>query len=184
MQKVQFESCRWQMDKDGGWLCLRLKSEKDAARVCESVNPGKLYDAEIKEHRERRSLDANAYAWVLIGKLAEHYGIPPEDVYRQQIQNIGGVYTVTPIREDLVERFSRSWCAGHIGRMTDDLGECRNTRGYHNIRVWFGSSDYDTRQMSQLIDAIVQECQLVSIETQTPDQLADLKSRWEAADAR
>ena len=82
-----------------------------------------------------------------------------------RFRNIGGVYEIVPIREDAIETFCRSWGAGHIGRMTDDLGECRNTKGYHNIRVWYGSSDYDTKQMSRLIDLIVQECKAVNIET-------------------
>ena len=177
MRQLQFDKCRWQMDDSGSWLCLR--TERDAAiKVCGDAKEGQTYEATIKPYRERRSLDANAYCWVLISKLAEHYGVSPEDVYKQQIRNIGGVYEIIPIREDAIAAFCRSWTAGHIGRMTDDLGECRNYKGYHNIRVWYGSSDYDSAQMSRLIDEIVQECKAARIQTLTPNQLANLKSMW------
>lgn len=175
--KLWFTKARWKIDDEGAWLCL-LADQKAAIAACADMVEGKTYEATIKEYRKRRSLDANAYCWTMIGKLADFYGVSPEDVYRQQIRNIGGVYEIIPIREDAIEAFCRSWAAGHIGRMADDLGECRNTKGYHNIRVWYGSSDYDTRQMSRLIDLIVQECKAVNIETMTPAQLAELKSRW------
>lgn len=181
MKRLQFDKCRWLMDDSGSWLCLR--TDRNAAiKVCADTEEGKTYEATIKQYKEKRSLDANAYCWVLIGKLAEYYGVSPDDVYRQQIRNIGGVYEIIPIREDAIETFCRSWTAGHIGRMADDLGECRNTKGYHNIRVWYGSSDYDTGQMSRLIDLIVQECNAAGIETLTPNQIANLKSMWGESD--
>ena len=180
MKQLQFDRCRWQMDDSGTWLCLKV-DRSDAVAVCADMIDGKTYEATIKEYRKKRSLDANAYCWQLIGKIADYYGVSPDDVYRQQIRNIGGVYEIIPIREDAIEAFCRSWAAGHVGRMTDDLGECRNTKGYHNIRVWYGSSDYDTRQMSRLIDLIVQECEAVNIQTLTPDQIENLKSLWGSA---
>ena len=175
--KLRFSKTRWQMDEAGAWLCLQV-DRNAAIAACGDMVEGKTYEATIKQYRERRSPDANAYCWTLIGKLADFYNVSPEDVYRQQIRNIGGVYEIVPIREDAIDTFCRSWGAGHIGRMTDDLGECRNTKGYHNIRVWYGSSDYDTKQMSRLIDLIVQECKAVNIETLTPAQLDELKRRW------
>lgn len=57
--------------------------------LCDTIKPGKEYTATIKG--KGRSLDANAYAWVLLDKLAAHYGVARENVYRQEIQSIGGV---------------------------------------------------------------------------------------------
>ena len=47
--------------------------------------------------------------------------------------------------------------------------------------MWYGSSTYDTLQMSRLIDAIAEDCREAGIETMTPQQLDALKSRWEEA---
>lgn len=136
------------------------------------------YDLTIKEHREKRSLDANAYAWVLMGKLAAAMHIKPVEVYRQQIVGVGDNFTPMCVREKDVNRFISSWERNGLGWIVQDLGVsqvpgCRNLAAYH------GSSTYDTRQMSQLIDNIVQDCKALGIETLTPDKLALLKEEWQ-----
>ena len=65
---MQADTFRWSMDSAGDWLCIQTK---DARRTLDGLKPGKVYDVEIKEHREKRSLDANAYFWVLVDRLAE-----------------------------------------------------------------------------------------------------------------
>lgn len=135
------------------------------------------YDLTIKEHREKRSLDANAYAWVLMGKLAAAMHIKPVEVYRQQIVGVGDNFTPMCVREKDVNRFVSSWERNGLGWIVQDLGVsqvpgCRNLAAYH------GSSTYDTQQMSQLIDNIVQDCKALGIETLTPDKLALLKEEW------
>lgn len=67
--------------------------------------------------------------------------------------------------------------------MIEDLGPCRNIKGYHNIRSYISSSDYDTAQMSRLIDLVAEDCRENGIETMTPQQLDALKSRWGEAQA-
>jgi hypothetical protein len=136
------------------------------------------YDLTIKEHREKRSLDANAYAWVLMGKLAAAMHIKPVEVYRQQILGVGDNFTPMCVREKDVNRFVSSWERNGLGWIVQDLGVsqvpgCRNLAAYH------GSSTYDTRQMSRLIDNIVQDCKALGIETLTPDKLVLLKEEWQ-----
>lgn len=180
---IQFDSARWMQNSDGVWLCLRVPAPAAAKEFCGTMQP-KLYDADLKVHREKRSLDANAYCWVLLGKLSAaltataRKQVSPDDVYREYIQNIGGNYEVVPVREDLIERWDNLWCKSHIGRMTDDLGPCRNAKGYHNIRSYIGSSDYDKAQMARLIDLIVEDCKEQGIETLPPDKLDAMKLDW------
>lgn len=88
MLQADVTAARWQQDSDGAWLCLRVQSPRAAMAVCDELQPDKQYVAQIK--RKGRSLDANAYAWVLLDKLAAHYGIPRNDVYREEIKTIGG----------------------------------------------------------------------------------------------
>ena len=57
--KLTFKRVRWMQDGDGAWLCIQTPKARD---VCDAVRPDKTYDMEVKQHRERRSLDANAYA--------------------------------------------------------------------------------------------------------------------------
>ena len=76
MLQADVTAARWQQDSDGAWLCLRVQSPASAMTICDEMKPDKQYVAQIK--RKGRSLDANAYAWVLLDKLAAHYGIPCE----------------------------------------------------------------------------------------------------------
>ena len=55
-----------------------------------ALEGGKVYTVEIKEKREKRSREANSYAWVLLDKLGAKMHIPKEDIYRELIKNIGG----------------------------------------------------------------------------------------------
>ena len=136
------------------------------------------YDLTIKEHREKRSLDANAYAWVLMGKLAAAMHLKPVEVYRQQIVGVGDNFTPMCVREKDVNRFIASWERNGLGWIVQDLGTSQ-VSGCRNLAAYHGSSTYDTRQMSQLIDNIVQDCKALGIETLTPDKLALLKEEWQ-----
>lgn len=164
---------------EGGWLMLKPERQ-DIGKAMAQVRKHKdrLYDLEIKEHREKRSLDANAYCWKLIGKLSEAMKIPPAEVYREAIRNVGSAYTPMCVREKDVDQFKASWSRNGMGWFVEDLGRsqvpgCRNLAAYH------GSSVYDTRQMTALIDNIVQDCKALDIETLPPDKLALLKEEWQ-----
>lgn len=174
MVQVDVSAVRWQQDSDGAWLCLRVQSPQVAMSACDEYQADKEHVAQIR--RKGRSLDANAYCWVLLDKLAAHYGVARENVYRQEIQSIGGVSEVLCLREKAVEAFCRSWERNGIGWMTD-TGPSK-LKGCVNVTVWYGSSVYDTEQMARLIDAIVQDCRDVGIETMTPREMDALVSRW------
>ena len=73
MERVKASAFRWTMDAAGDWLCIQTGK---ARKILDELKSGKDYDVEIKEHREKRSLNANSYCWVLLGKLAEKYEIP------------------------------------------------------------------------------------------------------------
>lgn len=72
--------------------------------MLDSLKEGKAYDVEIKEHREKRSLDANAYFWVLVDRLAEKLRIPKTDIYRSYIREIGGNHEVVCVADSAVEK--------------------------------------------------------------------------------
>ena len=150
--------------------------------VVQSLDGKKQYDIEIKEHRQRRSLDANSFLWALLDKIAVELSkespVSPEDVYKQLIPHVGGNSKILPIREDAVDAWKNIWSAGRTGWLCEDMGPCVNLDGYRNIRCFYGSSVYDTRQMSRLIDLAVQEAKQLDIETMTPAELERLKEEW------
>ena len=131
---------------------------------------------EVKRWRKRRSLDANAYAWVLMDKIAETTGVDKLAIYRQAIKEIGGVSDIIAVTDDAVERFRASWSDKGAGWQTEILD---SKDGYKRIIAYYGSSTYDTKQMSALIDSLVQEAQALGIETLPPAEIARLNSQWE-----
>ena len=174
MLQADVTAARWQQDSDGAWLCLRVQSPASAMTICDEMKPDKQYVVQIK--RKGRSLDANAYALVLLDKLAAHYGIPRNDVYREEIRIIGGVSDVVCMVSKAADEFCRRWEAKGTGWMAEQ-GPSK-IPGCVNVAVWYGSSTYDTEQMSRLIDQIVADCREAGIETMTPQELDALKSRW------
>ena len=165
---------------EGGWLMVKPERE-DLGKAMAIVRNHKdrLYDLEVKEHRKKRSLDANAYCWVLINKLADAMRIPPVEVYRQAIQGISGNSEIIPVREEAVEPFKQAWSQNGIGWLCRDMGKSK-LPGYRNLTIYYGSSVYNSKQMSDLIDNLVQDCKALDIETLTPDKLALLKENWNA----
>ncbi len=131
----------------------------------------KPYDLTIKEHRQKRSLDANAYCWVLINKIADALRITPKEVYRQAIQDIAGNHEIIPIKAEASDKFKSVWESQGLGWPCVDMGKSK-IDGYRNMKAYYGSSTYDTKQMSMLIDHLVEDCRALDIETLTPDKLA------------
>lgn len=160
---------------DSGWLCLKV-NELAPARKFVLEHKDKLYDCEIREHREKRSLDANAYAWVLMTRLAVAIGVHETEIYRMKVREVGPYkdFILTP---DEAKTFRVAWEALGTAWPTEQVDF--EPDGEHvRIRAYYGSSQYNTKQMSRLIDSIVADCEAVGIETMTPDKIALLKEEW------
>lgn len=139
---------------------------------------GKKMTVEIKEKRAGRSLDANAYCWVLCDKIATTKGIlmKKTDVYRQAIKDYG-VTLVMPVKNDLLGNIIKWHEKGGLGNSCDVLGPCK-VQGYTNVMFYYGSSGYDTKQMSILIDGLVADAKELGIDTMPPAEVERLKAMW------
>lgn len=150
-------------------------SPADGLKFTYNFKPGEY---EIQPKKKRRSLDANAYSWVLIDKIAQKLGMSPEDVYRNAVANTGGVTeSLICIAEEAADAFTSAWVAGHLGRQVRRFPS--NRRGYVNLAAVYGSSDYDTSQMARFINGLVQDAQALGIETKDPGYIDSLLNSWE-----
>ena len=155
-----------------------LLTVSGGAELAELFDTWEGKPVEIKQTRPRRSLDANAYAWVLIDKLAAKLGHTKAEIYREAIRSIGGVSETVCVRDVAVDKLIEGWQHNGVGWFADRMPS--KLPGCTNVILYYGSSTYDTKQMSALIDAIVQDCKAVGIETLTPAQIAALNAAWEA----
>lgn len=167
-----------------GLSVLTIVTDGDKAVLAETVrmaadSPGE-WELEIRRPKQKRSRDANAYAWVLIDKLAHKLNMSKTEVYQNVIRDIGGVSDIVCVQEKAVKTFRRIWEAQGIGYQTIEMPS--KLAGCVNVIVYYGSSAYDTEQMARLIDELVRECKDQGIETMTPDELSRLEGYRDKAE--
>ena len=158
-----------------GWsiLTLRLMTPQDKLDGIIKLLKGK-FNLTLKRYEKPRSLNANAYAWVLMDKLAKALKISKEEVYARAIKQVG---VFEPISVDIAayERFKRNWERQGLGWLVDRVID-DGVKVYFN--AYYGSSVYNSQEMARLIDWIVEEAKLQGIDTMTPSERARLIDEW------
>lgn len=153
-----------------GTLRVTLELTQVDIATLETLKDIPILDVELKKHRKKRSKDANAYAWVLIDKIASAVSADKTTVYRQAIREIGGVSDIICVKNEAVASLRRGWEHNGLGWPTDVLPS--KIKGCTNVILYYGSSTYDTKQMSDLIEHLVSEAKSLGIETLTPEELS------------
>jgi hypothetical protein len=136
----------------------------------ESLKKFEELDIEIKVHREKRSLNANAYAWKLITEIANVNRTSKEEVYKEMLKRYGQSDVVSVVSNINVSSYFKYYEEAGTSKL--------NGKDFTHYRVYKGSSEYDTREMSILIDGVISECKELGIETMTPNELKSLKESW------
>jgi hypothetical protein len=114
--------------------------------------------------------------WALCQKIAEAVGSTKEDIYKKNIREVGQ-FEILPIREDALKKWIEIWQSRGLGWVCEVMDDS-TLPGYKKVINYYGSSTYDTKEMSMLIDSIVQECKTLGIETLTEIELAAMKEGW------
>lgn len=160
---------------DGKGIVLTFEVEADAAKQIEDIRSFDKLRIKAVKYKEKRSLDANAYAWVLMTKIANHPDVSSskEEIYEEMLQKYGALFededgyvTVTVKKTVDMSKIDGHW------KFIKDNGKFAS---YIMIK---GSSEYDTAEMSHFIDHIVDEAKELGIETATPDELERMKQEW------
>ena len=158
----------------GDELILKSSDISEIRRFAYNFKAGNY---EIERKKKKRSTDANAYFFTLADKLAERLNIPKTEIYRNYIKEIGGVSETVCVKNEAVDKLCEGWKHNGLGWQTDTVPSKIN--GCTNVILYYGSSTYNTEQMSRLIDMIVEDCKVQGIETRTPDEIANMLSLWE-----
>ena len=125
---------------------------------------------EIKEYKEKRSLNANNYAWKLITEIGNIMNLSKEEVYLKMLENYGQSEMVSIISDvDVTGYFKYYKLAG-----SSEL----NNKVFNHYIIYKGTSEYNTKEMSIFIDGVVQEAKQLGIDTRTPEQIEELKELW------
>ena len=126
---------------------------------------------ELKPYKEKRSLSANALAWVYCDKLAEKLNTTKERIYQDAIDNVGVFEEIKVNSPEAGQRFKRIWKQNGLGWLTKTIDET-------TILAYYGSSTYDTKQMARLIDYLQEECKEQGIETRPQWEVDAMLKEW------
>ena len=171
MISLQFDRAKWQEDSEGVWLSLRVKFPALAKKFVVSIKD-KLYVAEVKEYREKRSLDANALFWKATTLIADHINSDKGSVYLQLLSRYG-TFTHVVVKPEVVPQFKMAY------RLCEELGPVTvNGKAGIQLRCYFGSSTYDTKQMSRLIDGAISELKEMGIDFVSESDISKAKEEW------
>lgn len=168
------------------WLTKKTEVTLQLEARPEEVEKFKEFplSVEMKKYRKKRSLDANAYYWKLVTKLADKLGQTNawihNDMLRKygQIEEVDGkiVYLVIPDTE-LAYRKAYEGQEYHI-KPTSEVKEGIDGIMYRTYIMLRGSSSYNTKEMARLIDGLVGECKEVGIETLPPDEVERMMAAY------
>lgn len=156
---------------------LLLTIPKDQKNVIEPLynllTDDKVKVCKIDHYRKKRSLNSNSYAWALITQIADKLRADKEEIYFQMLKRYGPSSVVSVV-EEAAEVFKKSV------KYCEEFGQSvLNGKNFVHIKVYMGSSEFDTKQMSIFIDGIVSEATELKIPTMTPSEIEKLKSSWQ-----
>jgi hypothetical protein len=161
---------------DGTPMVTFKVNEKDIVREFADSFRDKVLSLKVSIFRKKRSLDANAYCWTLIGSLAKVLRIPKNEVYMEYIREIGD-YDVVCIKDNAAPKLRQAWESKGLGWQTDET--LSKLDGCTNVFLYYGSSSYTTEQMSRFISMIKDDCIAHGIPTRPQEEIDALLNSWE-----
>lgn len=159
-------------------------NEKSALQEVDKLKDKKL-SIKAVQYREKRSLTANAYYWQLLSKLAEAVGTSKPYMHNRMLRRYGQtavldgktVFLVIPDTDE-AENNAMEAETFHI-KPTSQVKEGKDGVMYRTYTMLRGSSEYNSLEMSKLIDGLVSECKEQNIETLPPEELKRMLERME-----
>ena len=160
----------------GNRLILTMADEMEAANTFLELRSVGDLEVTIKKFHKRRSLDANAYMWKLLGELAKKLETTSEELYRHYVSQYG-IYKDFLLTESEAKTMIALWEKQGLGWPVEKLDFATN--GDRVIyRAYYGTSVYTSKQLSRILDAVSEDAKEAGIETMTPNQLEILKVVW------
>ena len=155
-----------------------LLDTNELSIVEELKNENKL-NIELKKYCKHRSLDANKYFWKLLQEVCDYKDIDTIEDYKRRVKELG-IFKQFKIMIQDVKTFEKIWTDRGIAWFCEivDTTYIGDTE-FKIINAYYGSSSYNSKQMSRLIDNLVQDCKAVGIETKPQAEIDSLLKQWD-----
>lgn len=151
-------------------ITFAVNEKIDLLRGYDALKSFDVLEITAKPYRKKRSLNANAYAWKLITEIANVLRLSKDVVYLMMLRQYGQSELISVVADAHINNFVKYY---------EKAGESTlNGKRFKHYRVYKGSSEFDTWEMSVLIDGIVAEAKALNIQTETPEEIERIKSLW------
>lgn len=151
-------------------LTLSINEEHAAKSLYDDLHEAEKLSIKIDRYREKRSLNANNYAWKLLTEIGNVLRASKEEIYLLMLKRYGQSEMFSVLADIQIEKYVKYYEEAGEGTVKGKL--------FKHYKVYKGSSEFDTREMSIFLDGVVNEAKELGIPTETPDQIAKLKSLW------
>ncbi len=153
---------------------ITTKIEKLLPKLFE-LDRDKLYDIKIEEHKEKRSLNANSYLWVLCTKIADklttgYNSVTKEEIYEQMLKSYGQSIMIPVTLNSKLDGYFKYY--DYNGR------SILNGKVADWYIIYKGSSEYNTYEMTVLLNGVIEECHNLGIETKRQEEIDALLNSW------
>ena len=163
-------------------ISFEVNEGQPALKVAQKFKECPVINIKLSEHKNGRSLNANAYYWLLIGKLSKVLNISTSYCHNVMLRRYGVLETVddTPVYllfpdTDEAQKKVDEAETYHV-KPTSNVRTGKDRKQYRTYMLLKGSHQYDTAEMAALISGLREECTNVGISVETPDEIANLLS--------
>lgn len=168
--KIQNVSKDWQT---GQFQITFTVNETSAINEVNNIQSCERLSIKATRYREKRSLDANGLLWLCLGRIAESLRTDKWEVYLQMLKRYGK-YTYICVKPAVVEAVKAQW------RECEEIGRV-NINGQEAVQMlcYFGSSTYNTKEFSVLLDGVISEMKEMGLEAPTSEEMRRSLEQWE-----
>lgn len=160
---------------------LAILADNDISRIFDDLKKHEKIFIQVKKYRKKRSLDANAYYWALCGKLADKLNSSKDEVHNIMLQRYGQIESGEdgkPIAFSMLSKVDMEKRTDiHVKAIGHRMHNGKSVTDYALLK---GSHEYNTKEMSILINGIISECDEQGIETLTPDDINKMMEVYHA----
>ena len=158
----------------GTEIIMTLKVSRAYAKMIDSFKAlFKPAEYELKQIRKKRSLNANSFCWKLCSEIAKATGQTMEYVYRDAIAHVGVAEVLQFTSAEAMNRFKSNWQMNGEGWLTKTIDNEK-----YIVMAFYGSSRYDSKEMSILLDFLNTEAKELGIYLLTEADIDLLKQEW------
>ena len=151
-------------------ITFEINEKMSALQMFDELYKAEKICVRVGKFREKRSLNANNYAWKLLTEIGNATRQSKEDVYFLMLKRYGQSEMISVLANIPISQYVK-YC--------EEAGESiLNGKVFKHYRVYKGSSEFDTKEMSVFLDGVVSEAKDLGIPTETPNEIARMKSLW------